>query len=125
MNNRLLKFRTWVIEAKRFIKVDSYCLGENGSIYPFGISPQSVVTQQFTGLKDRDGNEIYEGDILELSEKDKLDYYEPYCHVWYSDSGTYVVSFNHMYSETSCDLYMVNYTYKIVGNILENEELIK
>lgn len=80
---------------------------------------------QYTGLEDKNGKEIFEGDLLKISDADRPNYFKDYCHVWYSDSGCFNVSFNHMYSETSCELYMVHYTYEVIGNVYDNPDLLK
>jgi uncharacterized phage protein (TIGR01671 family) len=120
---REFKFRIWAKEAKKWIAPEMFAVYEKG-IYPFGISPESVELQQFTGLKDVNGKEIYEGDFLKISEEDRKDYFKDYCHVWFSDFGGYAVSFNHMYSETSCPLFSIASSYEVAGNIFENPELL-
>lgn len=73
-----LKFRVWDKEQKEFLK---YCVLENdGTIMQptmangldfSPLDPNRYEITQSTGLKDRKGQEIYEGDIVGISEYTK------------------------------------------------------
>jgi uncharacterized phage protein (TIGR01671 family) len=74
---RHLKFRFWNTLAHRFqpaskyaIQGDGQCIGYDYDMMawddPFDIEKSFIVAQQFTGNKDIEEKEIYEGDFVEL-----------------------------------------------------------
>ncbi|MFZ7121769.1 MAG: YopX family protein [Eubacteriaceae bacterium] len=122
--NRLIKFRG--IRKRDFPrnfvygylvkKVDSinngYFIIDNCSI----IEVNEDTVEQFTGLTDKNGKEIFEGDIVIYMGATGKVYYESY-------SAMFMVRFNlHrcVYSFDSMDEEI-----KVIGNIHENKDLLK
>ena len=124
-NQREIKFRVWLKNRDEMVyKGDGlYIDGFTGDIYiPHFENPNQldkmddVILMQFTGLKDKNGKEIYEGDILE----DK-------------DWGIGIVGWNNFDAqwvlECQCDYTALHFVIEqgaiILGNTMENPELLK
>ena len=72
---------------------------------------QQLKIMQYTGLKDKQGKEIYEGDIVTFwGGKGKVIYFQPYA--------------SFMIEYTDNDVCNFNEAEEVIGNIYENPELI-
>jgi len=87
MNNRIIKFRAWIFETKEIIDVWKIDFNKNQIIWVDGNEEiyenyfsgykQDCEIMQFTGLTDKNGKEIYEGDIVEVKYRDGSRYDNP------------------------------------------------
>ena len=136
---RELKFRAWFKEEKRMYAqkhitgiylnqdiIGLYVFDEEGRVTDateYNLS--DVELMQYTGLKDKNGKEIYEGDIVSgwISdiEHDKL---LSVGKIMFVDGafGIFSISNNFIGDLSSCTL---NKSIKIIGNVYENPELFK
>ncbi len=116
---RQIKFRAWDKIAKMFCQVKwATDIDNSGVLYPVETKPKTdIVLTQFTGLLDKNGKEIYEGDIVEK----KLG---EYCKevVEYGGIQTDYESGGYCYG---VHLEWSVKDYEVIGNIYENPELIK
>ena len=80
----------------------------------YEVEPKSV--GQFTGIKDKNGKEIYEGDIFDSPSKNKFKV------VWWIDGWFYQ---NCSDEKPIGHLIEVAQDWEVIGNIYENPELIE
>ena len=112
--NRELKFRIWYYDQKKF---DFNVELKDFSKYSFPLYWCKV--QQYTGLKDKNGKEIYEGDILKYSDL----YYEV---IWADYQWIATCPYYHRYHWPKFEYFGREARSSIVsGNIFENPELLK
>ena len=131
---RQIKFRGWDKNTKKMYKIGQITLERGIWNYEpdnreyIGISipyQPSFILMQYTGLKDKNGKEIYEGDIVFIKGDTKL--LEIKGKVEYNDSWVQFVITNtgDIISETEPLGDYEEEDLEIIGNIYENKELLK
>ena len=113
---REIKFRIWDKLNKEMINIESINFQER-RVYKDTVSYrkfEDIELIEYTGLKDMDGKEIYEGDILFES------FGEEYFKVVFENG-----SFRAEANEYSLDLEDYAHICEVIGNIYENPELME
>lgn len=134
--SREIKFRLWSKIGKKFIETDNpdldFVINNNGYLYSienfYGeiyILPQmDIEVLQFTGLQDRNGKEIYEGDILKYNfpYDGRLKHISPVTYLETQSS----FGIKDIYGN-EIPLYRItaNNYFEVIGNIYENPELLE
>jgi uncharacterized phage protein (TIGR01671 family) len=141
--NRELKFNVWDKLNQRFcpIHVDAYKITWHGDFwsiscselydktcFPFSrLDSDRFVICQYTGLKDKNGKEIYDNDIIFYHAiQERFEDIQTGIVTWDQEMSSWVMqikdgppgSFYFLYKSLPND-------YKIIGNIFENPELLK
>ena len=123
---RDIKFRIWDTENNEMLKVQELDFeptfyGGRIAIRPDQYNDyfdtEDMILMQYTGLHDKNGKEIYEGDIVKIKYRD-----EDIGKVIYEHNGFSidVTNMNKNYGRVS----FVNNFMEVIGNIYDNPELL-
>jgi len=123
---REIKFRAWCNNMKAMVDVmDVHFSKNNGYIKtPSSGFSKNFTLLQYTGLKDKNDTEIYEGDIVGFNN---------HAHLVDFRGGSFVVVYppeNRKEIEGECltdnlDVFFKCFKGEVIGNIYENPELIE
>lgn len=117
------KFRVWDKQGKEYTKDEAY-LFSDGYIYVCGRSihddPERYIVEQCTGIKDANGNLIFEGDVIFINgEKWRVIWNDEDCAFFFSN-------LKEVYHQPIFpDFYKMTDDFEVIGNTHQNPELLK
>lgn len=120
---REIKFRAWDKKAKKWLSFDEGEPIESDYtrlntlgywVHFWNYDEKEVALMQFTGLKDKNGKEIYEGDVLKSK-------YATGHNVYWQGCGWKMSTQQGGYWQP---LQTLTDNYEVIGNIFENPELL-
>lgn len=119
------KFRAWLKKEQKmdneidhisWLEDELYCIGDG---ITYMVLAEDLVLMQSTGLKDKNGKEIFDGDIVKMA---KDVYSEPtYYEVVRHRGGAYRLESK----QHGCELWLRHTDCEIVGNVYENPKLLE
>lgn len=124
----IAKYRAWDKETKTMIDVSLIDFKKGvlvGEHWKFGetnfMSFDEIVIMQSTGLKDKNGKEIFEGDIVDYKGRKAVV-------KWHGSYASFIYRFVDELKERKSEwkpLYLAYYKFEVVGNVHENKELLE
>lgn len=128
------RYRAWDNVKKEMFK-DTFAITESGQVVvveqesvassPDYVFVDNLVIMQSTGLRDKNGKEIFEGDVLEIEDEEEV--LGNAKLTWDNEQAVFMIEaisvddiapFHEILSDES-------YSYRVVGNVYENPELLE
>ena len=124
------KFRAWDGAKKEMFK-DTFAITESGQVVvveqEFVTSPPDyvfvdhLVIMQSTGIKDKNGKEIFEGDIVDYKGRKAVI-------KWHGTYASFIYRFVDELQERVSEwepLFLAYHHFEIIGNVYENKEFLE
>lgn len=124
---REIKFRVWSEKWKKWLNQEEHVIyADNGDVGEVNdcelveFIVHDTLVEQYTGLHDKNGKLVYEGDIVICSEGC------PHQVIWVEEiGGTFIGGMPAWYLSGLRDGYAWTGTERLIGNIHENPELLE
>lgn len=121
------KFRAWLKKEQKmdneidhisWLEDELYCIGDG---ITYMVLAEDLVLMQSTGLKDKNGKEIFDGDIVDYKGREAVV-------KWHGSYASFIYRFVDGLQERVSEwdpLFLACYHFEIIGNIYENPELLE
>lgn len=130
---REIKFRAWEKEIHEDGEVyggemyySEECDGKRRAGFTIkadsAYSNEQFVWMQYTGLKDSQGKEIYEGDVVKIHHEKYKNSKDMAVIEWQDRCGRFIANRKNMAED--CTMTMSEY-FEVIGNIYENKDLLE
>ena len=132
--NRPIKFRVWDIKNKKFLPESYFAILGNGKLIVTisgyyndftNTNQDDYVVQQYTGLTDKNGNLIFDGDIVQYNQNSSYDNMD-FIAKWSDDKLGFIFQSNSGEQLVNQTPHLNRFKHlEVVGNIFEHENLLK
>lgn len=124
------KFRAWLKKEQKmdneidhisWLEDELYCIGDG---ITYMVLAEDLVLMQSTGLKDKNGKEIFEGDILGIETDEGI----LNVNIFWDEKHALFMFESEIHNEKELLAELVEdntYPFEIIGNIYENPELVE
>lgn len=131
---REYKFRVWNNDTKELVKIDDlyelqinekgrwFCMFADNLFCNF----MNGFLMQYTGLRDKNGEEIFEDDIVQFVSNDKL--LDKIGVVTWDDKGAdynIMGKYEGLDTEFKCAFGLIDGEYEVLGNVYEHSHLLQ
>ena len=119
-----IKFRAWDNNLKEYLEYENYIFDpENGDVLDYGWNDtltvnEDAIVEQYTGLKDKNGVKIFEGDIV----RQQMRFDETNGFIfWEQEKARFSINLDGFITTITRPQ---EHSYEVVGNIHQNPELL-
>lgn len=124
---REIKFRAWDKIGKKFVSAESVS-DQKIPVIPTEhgfVLKTKFILSQFTGMKDKDGKEVYEGDVVEAA---WMHHGKPgqvfMAFIFFNEHiGSFRIGYESLGGFSQDEVYF-RYQVKVIGNVYENPDLV-